>query len=101
MKRGGHKSERHRSEVKNSRFNSHIKSTYCDEFRNCQLHPVDPLIDPKSSSHGSVDVAFDELSFMLEKGGPRYALPLCARTEDRERESTPNPPGSPMGMPIR
>ena len=27
---------------------------------------------------------------MLEKGGPRYALPLCARKEDneREREST-------------
>ena len=56
MKRGGHKSERHRSEVKNSRFNSHIKSTYCDELRNCQLHPI----DPKSSSHGSVEVAFGE-----------------------------------------
>ena len=24
------------------------------------MHPVDPLIDPKPSSHGSVDVAFDE-----------------------------------------
>ena len=23
---------------------------------------------------------------MLEKGGPRNALPLCARKEDRERE---------------
>ena len=67
MKRGGHKSERHRSEVKNSRFNSHIKSTYCDELRNCQLHPVDPLIDPKSSSHGSVDIAFDEFPFLRFK----------------------------------
>ena len=69
MKRGGLKSERHRSEVievKDSRFNSHIKSTYCDELRNCQLHPVDPLIDPKSSSHGSVDVAFDEFPLNSE-----------------------------------
>ena len=66
MKRGGLKSERHRSEVKNSRFNSHIKSTYCDELRNCQLHPVDPLIDPKSSSHGSVDIAFDEFPLNSE-----------------------------------
>ena len=23
---------------------------------------------------------------MLEKGGPRYALPLCAKGKDRERE---------------
>ena len=62
MKRGGLKSERHRSEVKNSRFNSHIKSTYCDEPRNYQLNLVDPLIDPKSSSNVSVDVAFGEFS---------------------------------------
>ena len=66
MKRGGQKSERHRSEVKNSRFNSHIKSTYCDELRNCQLHPVDPLTDPKSSSHGSVDVGFDKFQLHSE-----------------------------------
>ena len=26
---------------------------------------------------------------MLEKGGPRYALPLCANGKDRERGLTP------------
>ena len=35
---------------------------------------------------------------MLEKGGPRYALPLCARREDREREGTlTHKPGSVNG----
>ena len=66
MKRGGHKFERHRSEVKNSRFNSHINSTYCDGLRNCHLHPVDPLIDPKSSSNGPVDIVFDEFRLHSE-----------------------------------
>ena len=35
---------------------------------------------------------------MLEKGGPRYALPLCARRKDREREGTlTHKPGSVNG----
>ena len=32
---------------------------------------------------------------MLEKGGPRNALPLCARKEDRERE---RPPGTHLDL---
>ena len=28
---------------------------------------------------------------MLEKGGPRYALPLCAKGKDRERERALTP----------
>ena len=37
---------------------------------------------------------------MLEKGSPRYALAVVClwdREKERERESTQNPPGSPMG----
>ena len=35
---------------------------------------------------------------MLEKGGPRYALPLCAKGKDREREGTDTQkPGSGNG----
>ena len=83
--------KRHRSEVKNNRFSSHINSTYFDGdgLRNCHLHPVHPLIDPKSSSNGSVDIIFDE--FRLHSASCLLGVHkiLCLSKNSPQSGSTP------------